>query len=49
MRGFLNSLRSGDPASALVFWRSKTWTDSERRDARRLLAAARDVAREVLP
>lgn len=49
MAAFLRALQSGDPASALTFWRSKDWSDVDRARALRLLAAARDVAREVLP
>lgn len=49
MAAFLRALRAGDAASALVFWRSKAWTAGERADALRMLAAARDVAIEVLP
>lgn len=49
MAAFLRALQSGDPQSALVFWRAKGWSDADRARATRLLAAARDVAREVLP
>lgn len=44
---FLRSL-AGDPASALVMWRSKEWTDDERAKAQRLLKAAVTVAIGVI-
>lgn len=49
MEPFLRCLRAGDTKSAMTFWRSKRWTDTDRDAARRLLATARDVAAEVLP
>ncbi|MEN0071275.1 MAG: hypothetical protein AAGC63_09725 [Propionicimonas sp.] len=49
MTAFLRALHAGDPASALAFWRSKNWTPPERKAALRLLAAARTVAKELLP
>lgn len=48
MAAFVKALRAGDPKAALVFWRSKTWAAADRAEARRMLAAARDVALEVL-
>ena len=45
----LHSLEGADPESALVFWRSKEWAEPDRAKAKRLLASAVKVAREVLP
>ncbi len=42
-------LASGDAESALMVWRSGGWTDTDRAKAKRLLAAARAMAIEVLP
>ena len=43
-----HSLETGDPESALVFWRSKEWAEADRAKAKRLLVSAIKVAREVL-
>jgi hypothetical protein len=45
---FLRSLTAGDPASALAMWRSKDWTDTDRKRAERLLRTATTVRIEVL-
>ena len=42
-------METGDPRSALAFWRSKRWTGDERARMRRLLSSAVDVRREVAP
>ena len=47
--GMLHSMETGDPRSALAFWRSKRWTGDERARMRRLLSSAVDVKREVAP
>lgn len=47
--GMLRSMETGDPRSALAFWRSKRWTGDERARMRRLLSSATDVAREIVP
>lgn len=47
--GMRRCLETGDPDSALVFWRSKQWADEDRARMVRLLGAALVVAREVLP
>lgn len=44
----LRALATGDTQAALVFWRSKQWTDLERARARRLLRAAAQMAGEAL-
>jgi hypothetical protein len=45
----LHALAAGDLESAKAFWRSKQWTDPERRRATRLLIAATTLRTEVLP
>jgi hypothetical protein len=45
----VHALASGDIESALVFWRSKQWTDQERRRVERLLRTATQMRVEVLP
>lgn len=47
--GMLHSMETGDPRSALAFWRSKRWTGDERARMCRLLSSAVEVAREVAP
>ena len=47
--GMVHSMETGDPKSALVFWRSKRWAGDERARMRRLLSSAVDVKREVAP
>lgn len=43
------AIKAGDSRSALAFWRSKQWPESDRAEAIRMLGAALVVAREVLP
>lgn len=45
----LRALAAGDIESALASWRSKQWTDDERRRAERLLRTATLLRVEVLP
>ena len=47
--GMLHSMETGDPVSALAFWRSKRWTGDERARMRRLLSTATEVCMEVAP
>lgn len=47
--GMLHSLETGDPRSALAFWRSKCWTGAERARMRRMLSSAVEVRLEVSP